>query len=167
VSRIADTVKELCTPITAQLDLELVEVEYVREGNRWILRVTIDSDAGISHADCEAVSRQLDEALEKADPIAGTYDLEVTSPGAERPLRTDRDFIRFQGRLVLVKTFAPIKGKKEWTGNLIDRAEGVVRIRVGDQELAFTQEQVSLVRLTVDFRRHGLDDQREQQQDED
>ncbi len=167
MSRIADTVKEICTPIAAELGLELVEVEYVREGARWVLRVTIDSENGISHAECEAVSRQLDEALDRADPIPGAYDLEVTSPGAERPLRTDRDFDRFKGRLVLVKTFAPVKGKKEWTGHLIDRVEGAVQIRVGEKEISFTPDQVSLVRLTVDFRRHGLDDQRERQQDED
>lgn len=150
MSRIAEQVKELAQPLADELGLELFDVEYVKEGGDWILRVTIDSLSGISHAECEAMSRKLDEVLEAKDPVPGAYMLEVSSPGAERPLRDERDFQRFQGHRVLVKTYAPVDGKKEWTGELLGRADEGLRIQGPKGERVFPLDQVSLVRLTLD-----------------
>lgn len=150
MSRIADQVTELARPIAEELGLELFDVEYVKEGGSMVLRVTIDSEAGISHAECEAMSRKLDEALDQKDLIAGAYNLEVSSPGAERPLRSERDFERFTGKRVLIKTYAPVEGKKEWLGELIGQVDGEIRIKGPHGDMAFTKDQVSLVRLTID-----------------
>ncbi len=150
MSRIADQVTELARPIADELGLELFDVEYVKEGGTMILRVTIDSEAGISHAECEAMSRKLDEVLDQRDLIAGAYNLEVSSPGAERPLRSERDFQRFVGKRVLIKTYAPVNGKKEWTGELIGQMDGEIRIKGPKGDMAFPADQVSLVRLTID-----------------
>lgn len=150
MARIADKVTELARPIATELGLELFDVEYVKEGGTWILRVTIDAEAGISHAECEAMSRRLDEVLDPLDLITDAYHLEVSSPGAERPLRTSRDFERFAGKQVLIKTYVPVAGKKEWQGELIGQVDGEIRIKGPEGAMAFPQDQVSLVRLTID-----------------
>lgn len=150
MSRIAEQVTELARPIAEELGLELFDVEYVKEGGTWVLRVTIDAESGISHAECESMSRRLDEVLDQKDLIAGSYSLEVSSPGAERPLRSDRDFARFTGKQVLVKTYAPVNGKKEWKGELIGQVDGEIRIKGPEGDVAFSRDQVSLVRLTID-----------------
>ena len=150
VSRIVETVRTLAEPIARELSLELFEVDYLKEGGNWILRVTIDSDNGISHAECEAMSRALEKVLDEQDVIANAYMLEVSSPGAERPLRSDRDFERFKNRPVLLKTFVPIHGQKEWKGTLLGRDEGAIRLHSSKGEMSFPRDQVSLVRLTID-----------------
>jgi ribosome maturation factor RimP len=151
VSRIAEQVTELARPIAESAGVELFDVEYLKEGGHWILRITIDSEAGVSHAECETVSRALDEALDaQPDIVPGAYMLEVSSPGAERALRSQRDFDRFQGRKVLIKTYAPIDGQKEWTGELLGATEAAIRIMGPQGEREFSREQVSLVRLTID-----------------
>ncbi|HEY9900278.1 MAG TPA: ribosome maturation factor RimP [Pantanalinema sp.] len=151
MSRIAEQVTELARPIAESAGVELFDVEYLKEGGNWILRITIDSEAGISHAECETVSRALDEALDaQPDLVPSAYMLEVSSPGAERPLRSQRDFDRFKGRKVLIKTYAPVGGKKEWTGELLGATEAMIRIKSPEGEQEFSKEQVSLVRLTID-----------------
>lgn len=150
MSRIAEQVTELARPIADELGLELFDVEYVKEGGTWVLRVTIDAEAGISHAECEAMSRRLDEVLDQRDLIAGAYNLEVSSPGAERPLRSAADFARFAGKQVLVKTYAPFQGRKEWQGELVGQVDGELHIKGPQGDMAFPQDQVSLVRLTID-----------------
>ncbi|HEY9856585.1 MAG TPA: ribosome maturation factor RimP [Stenomitos sp.] len=150
MSRIAEQVTELARPIADELGLELFDVEYVKEGGSMVLRLYIDSEAGISHAECEAMSRRLDEVLDQKDLIAGAYNLEVSSPGAERPLRSERDFTRFAGKQVLVKTYAPVDGNKEWKGELIGQQDGEIRIKGPKGDMAFPKDQVSLVRLTID-----------------
>lgn len=151
MSRIAEQVTELARPIAESAGVELFDVEYVKEGGHWILRITIDSEAGVSHTECETVSRALDEVLDtQPDLLPAAYMLEVSSPGAERPLRSARDFERFKGRKVLIKAYVPINGKKEWTGELIDATEATIRITGPQGEQEFPKEQVSLVRLTID-----------------
>lgn len=99
-----------------QLDYELVEVEFVKEQGRRILRVIIDKPEGIQLADCEKVNRVLDGFLDEKDPIQASYSLEVSSPGIERPLKKASDFERFAGREARVYTYAAVKGSKKWDG---------------------------------------------------
>lgn len=151
MARIAETVAEMAQPLAHDLGLEVWDVEYVKEGGQMILRVYIDHvDRPITHEDCEAVSRRLDEELDKRDLIADAYYLEVSSPGAERPLRSARDFERFRGQQVLVKTFAPVSGKKEWKGELLGATDDAIRVQGPKGEMVFTKDQVSLIRLTID-----------------
>lgn len=152
MAKIAQEVAELARPLAHDLGLEVWDVEYVKEGGQMILRVFIDrEDRLITHDDCEAVSRRLDEELDKRDLIPGMYYLEVSSPGAERPLRTDRDFERFRGQQVLVKTFKPVDGKKDWKGELLGATESEIRIRGPKGDMTFSRDQVALIRLTIDF----------------
>lgn len=150
MARIADRVKELAAPIVAELGLELFDVVFVKEGGEQILRLTLDSEAGISHTDCEAVSRRVDVLLDEVDYLPMAYHLEVSSPGAERPLRWGPDFTRFTGRKVLVKTFAPQDGTREFTGTLVGGGEDAFTIDVEGAPRTFGRDQVALVRLTLD-----------------
>lgn len=156
-------VVELAEPVTDALGLELVDVEFVREGGQSVLRVRIDRPQGITHAECEAVSHRLSDALDEVDPIPGPYVLEVSSPGIERPLKRDADFERFAGRLATVHAFAPVEGRRRWTGVLggLD-GDGRVLLRCGDREVAIPRDQVSRAHLAFDpefeFRRGRTED---------
>ena len=146
-----DQVRTLAGPIAERLGLELVEVEYLREGGRSILRLTIDKPEGITHADCQALSGEVGTELDRLDLIPAQYYLEVSSPGLERPLRRDADFARFVGRLAMVHTFAPHEGKREWRGILRGLQEGRVVLEVeGRGDVAIPFDQVSRARLVFD-----------------
>lgn len=116
--KVTEKIAALAEPLAEALGLELVDVEYVKEGGQQILRILIDREGGIALDHCEALSRALDEELDRVDPIEQAYVLEVSSPGIERPLKKDADFIRFAGKPAQIKLFAPLDGKKVYTGIL-------------------------------------------------
>src|SRR3954453_4744771 len=108
MSKVTEVVEDLAAPIFQELGLELVDIEYVKEGKEWFLRVFVDKEAGVDIEDCGIVSERLSEKLDELDPIPHNYFLEVSSPGAERPLKKDKDFINSIGKNVFVKTYEPI-----------------------------------------------------------
>ena len=148
---IASTVRALAEPIARDLGYELWDVEYIREAGQWFLRVYIDKDGGVSINDCEAVSRPLSDALDEADPIESSYIFEVASAGAERPLKRPGDFEQFMGSPVLLKTYKPVDGRKEFSGDLAGYDNGAVTLRIGEEEKRFEKDAVALVRLRCDF----------------
>ena len=105
MSKVIDTVNQLVTPIVDEMGLELVDIEYVKEGKNWFLRVFIDKPAGIDIEECGLVSEKLSEKLDELDPITHNYFLEVSSPGAERPLKKKQDFEKTIGKNVYIKTY--------------------------------------------------------------
>lgn len=116
---------------------ELVEVEWLRAGGRWTLRVFVDKPGGVTIDDCQAASRTVEPMLDVEDFIEPAYDLEVSSPGLDRPLRKPRDFDRFAGQRAHVKAFGPLADtaagqppRKHWTGSLRGYREGAVEIEV-------------------------------------
>lgn len=117
-NKVIDTVSEMVQPILDNLQLELVDIEFVKEGQSWFLRVFIDSDDGVDIEECAKVSEALSEKLDEADPIKQNYFLEVSSPGAERPLKKEADFMKALGKNVYIKTYEPIEGNKEFEGEL-------------------------------------------------
>ncbi len=126
MSKVTETVSELVNPILKENDLELWNVEFQKEGRDWFLRVYIDkSDPKeyISTDECELVSRELSEKLDKLDPIEQNYYLEVSSPGMDRELTKPEHFAKYMGEMVDVKLFKPLEGSKEYEGKLIERAE--------------------------------------------
>lgn len=116
--KVTDTVKSLAQPIIEGLGFELVDVEYVREGSNWYLRVFIDKPGGITLNDCEAVHRPLSDRLDEVDPIPQSYMLEVSSPGIERAFTTNRDYEKAIGKNVRIKFYRPINGTKTVEGIL-------------------------------------------------
>lgn len=132
-------------------ELELVDVEYVKEGPTWVLRVFIDKDTGVNLDDCEKVSRRLSSRLDDVDPVPGNYSLEVSSPGLERPLTKDAHFRRFAGHLVNVGTYAPLRGKKQWQGHLVGLEGDSIVIEVDDGVIKIPRDQVAKVNLAIEF----------------
>ena len=113
---IVELVTDWVDEIIKGSDLELVDVEYVKESTGWILRVFLDKPGGIDLDDCQAVSAVLDKKLDQEDPIPGAYSLEVSSPGLERPLKKRADYERFAGRLVQIRTYSGVHGRKRFEG---------------------------------------------------
>jgi len=150
--KIEDVVSELAEPITQNLNLELVDVEFKKEGGSWFLRVFIDKEMGIELEDCEKVSRALDSKLDEVDPIAQAYHLEVSSPGLDRPLKKDRDFERFTGRQVEISTYTPIEGRKKFQGELLGLIENTVQLidEQGDKR-EIPKEQIAKAKLMVEI----------------
>ena len=111
MAKVTELVAVLAAPIAEQNGCTLWDVEYVREAGQWFLRVYIDKPEGISINDCEAVSRPLSDALDEADPIEGSYVLEVSSAGADRPLKTPAHFQQFLGAEVDVRRSRPLDGR--------------------------------------------------------
>lgn len=130
--------------------LELVDVEYVREKN-WYLRVFIDKTGGVDLEDCQHVSEALSKVLDEKDPISDNYLLEVSSPGLDRILKKDKDFIRYAGRMVDVHFFKPHNGTKEMVAELVEKRPDTVVVRMGEQEEELIAKDISQIRLHIDF----------------
>ncbi len=146
---IPERVKQIAEPKAEELGLELIDCEYKKEGGRRVLRLYIDKKGGVGLDDCEAVSRSVEPVLDSEDFIDEAYTFEVSSPGLDRPLKTDRDFARYEGEDVEVGLYASIDGKKKFTGKLIGRKDGVVSIDCGGQTLEFQQKDISKVKRTI------------------
>lgn len=112
----ASIVRKLLEKHINDLGFSVWDVEYLKEGTRWILRITIDSENGIYIEDCETVHRAIDPILDEADPIENAYYLEVSSPGLERDLRTTEHFLACEGEKVLIKLFRPLNGVRQFVG---------------------------------------------------
>ena len=142
----------LLEPIVEEKGLELVDVEFVKEGANWYLRIYIDKDGGVSIDDCEGVSRALEAKLDEADPIEQAYILEVSSPGIDRPLKKDADFVKFQGEIIDIKLYKAVNGKKQYQGKLLGLADGIISLEEENGNVCtFTQKECADVRLAVIF----------------
>lgn len=156
---IAEQVKELVAPIVAAEQLELVDVEFKREGRVKYLRIFIDKPGGATIDDCQKISRECDVVLDVENIIRTQYVLEVSSPGLDRPLRTKEEYKRFQHRLVKIKTFQTIQGQKKFIGYLqkvTDETAGTpslvtIRLLDDDEEIQIPYEMIASARLEVEF----------------
>jgi ribosome maturation factor RimP len=148
---IQQVITELAMPIVEGLNYELVDVEFIKEGANWYLRIYIDKPGGITIDDCQAVSEQMSDILDKKDPIEQGYYLEVSSPGLERPLKTERDFIKYKGELVEVKVFQPINGKKIFEGELVGLVEDMIIINQDGNNIEFEKDAVAIVKRVIKF----------------
>ena len=142
---------KLVTPIIEENNFELVDVEYVKEGADFYLRVYADKEGGIDINDCVLISRALEQKLDEEDKIDTAYILEVSSPGLTRPLKKDKDFLRSIGKLVDVKLYKAIDGCKEFTGYLKQFEYGKVTFTVNESSeevINVNKEEISMIRLT-------------------
>ena len=147
--------EELVQPILEEKHLELVDVEYVKEGKDWFLRVYIDKEGGIDITECGLVSELLSEKLDENDPIKEAYFLEVSSPGAERPLKTKKDLALNVNKNIHVKLYAPIEGEKEYEGILKEFTNDIVtieyKVKTQKKQIEIPYEKVAKARLAVAF----------------
>lgn len=151
MAKVTELVAGLAAPIIQAQGCTLWDVEYVREAGTWFLRVYIDKAEGVSINDCEAVSRPLSDKLDEVDPIEGSYTLEVSSAGADRPLKKPEHFARFMGAEVEVRLYRALDGSKEWTGVLAGYADGAVTLDTPGGRREFEKKDVAQVRLHVTF----------------
>ena len=151
MSKITDRVWKLAEPVAAQFGLRIWDIEYVREGVDWFLRVYIDKDGPVDINDCENVSRALDPILDEEDPIPDSYTFEVCSAGLERALKRPGDFERFMGSPITVKLYRPYNGLKELPCVLRGYEDGKLTVESGKETITFEKSQVALVRLRVEF----------------
>ena len=153
MEKVTDLTARLAAPIIEEQGCSLWDVEYVKEAGTWYLRVLIDKEDGVDILDCENISRALSDLLDEADPIEGSYTLEVGSAGAERVLKRPADFQRYLNSPVLVKLYRAREGRKEFAGYLkgYDEATGDVTVTVGSQDLVFPKKETALTRLRVEF----------------
>lgn len=149
---IANEIEQLVLPITDANNLELVDVEYVKEGGEFFLRIYIDKEGGVSLNECELVTRTLNPILDEKDPIKDNYYLEVSSPGLDRPLKKDKDFVKYKGRDVEIKLYKPMNGSKLHEGELVGLTEDKnIKVIIDDKEVEFDKKDVALIRLAIKF----------------
>ncbi|OUN06854.1 ribosome maturation factor [Flavonifractor sp. An92] len=151
MAKVTDTVTALAAPIAQAQGCRLWDVEYVKEAGTWYLRVFIDKEGGVSIDDCEAVSRPLSDALDEADPIEGSYTLEVGSAGIDRVLRKPEHFAAYLGSEVEVRLYRSVDGRKDHVGALSAYENGDVTIETAQGSKTFPKKDVAQTRLYVRF----------------
>lgn len=155
--KIKEIIEDIGADFLESNGLELYNVEFAKEGRDWFLRVYIDrlsseEDQYVNTDDCELVSRFLSEELDRVDPIEQNYYLEVSSPGMDRPLLTQKHYDRFAGHLVEVRLYKAVDGKKNYEGLLVGLIDGNVVLKdENDKELMFPLDQVAKTNLAVVF----------------
>lgn len=149
--KISEQVWQFSQPLVEACGCSLWDVEYVREGGEWFLRLYIDKEGGVDIDDCEAVSRAVDPVLDEKDPIPESYRFEVCSAGLERVLKRPSDFEQYMGAAIMVKLYKPKDGIKEYPGILAGYDQGAVLLEYGKEQIRFEKNEVALVRLRVEF----------------
>ena len=143
--------EELLLPIVAAAGVEIYDVEYVKEGSDWYLRVYIDKPEGVNIGDCETVSRALSDKLDEKDFIEDAYILEVSSPGLGRTLKKDKHLEKSLGEEVEIRLFKPINKCKEFTGLLKSFNADEIIIETESEDMTFARKEIALIRLALDF----------------
>ena len=156
--KITDVIYDLALPLAKGKGLDIYEVEFKKEGSDHVLRVILDTfedaenEQYVSINDCEDVSRALSDILDEKDPIKEAYVLEVTSPGLDRPLKKEKDFLRFNGKSIDVGLYKAVNGSKVVTGILSTYENGNVTVKLPDESLfTIPKNDISSVKLTVIF----------------
>ncbi|MDL4840101.1 ribosome maturation factor RimP [Aquibacillus rhizosphaerae] len=154
-NKVTEKTEDLVQPILDELNLELVDVEFEKEGPNWFLRVFVDKTGGVDIEECGQVSEKLSEKLDAEDPVTFPYFLEVSSPGAERPLKKKKDFESNVGNNIFIKLYEPLHGSKEFEGILKSFENEVakleIKIKARKKEIELPYEKIAKARLAVTF----------------
>lgn len=152
MGNLEERLRSLLLPLVEGEGLELVDLVFRREGRGWVLRIYIDKPGGVTLEDCQRISEQAGDILDVEDLIDHPYRLEVSSPGLDRPLRTDSDFLRFLGRKVRIMTSSPIAGQRMFVGHIRAFKDGQVTIEEkGNRFFTIPLAQIARARLEVEF----------------
>lgn len=152
LGNLTDQLEEIIRPIVLSEGMELVELEFTRQGQRWYLRIYIDKEDGVNLGDCENISRQVEQALDVEDPIPQQYVLEVSSPGLDRPLKQKRDFLRSRGKLIRLFTSVTVGGKRDLVGILKSIEEDLIQLELRDGEtLCIPLADIAKARLEIEI----------------
>ncbi len=148
---VVDRVKTLVEPILSSEGMELVDVEYRRESRGWILRLFIDKEGGVTLDDCSRVSQEVGRNLDVEDLITTPYNLEVSSPGLNRSLKTVRDFMRYRNRRIMVKTFEPVDNRRRFKGKLLGLVEDQIEMEIDTGIICIPLSNVAKANLEIEF----------------
>ncbi len=149
---IAETVFKLVNPIAVELDLSIWDIEYIKEGADMYLRITLDSDKGITIEECEKFHAAIDPILDEVDPIQEAYHLEVSSPGVERDLKTEENIKKFIGSVVCAKTYAPIDSQKTFIGTLLGIEDNQVLLNCNGKDIKINRSAIAKLNIHFDFK---------------
>lgn len=150
--RVVDIVEGILLPFLKDKNLELVEVEFVKEGQHRYLRVYLDKEEGLGLDDCQKASEYLSEKLDELDPVEENYFLEVSSPGIERPLKKDTDFEKYKGRVVEARLYHTLNGEKIIKGTLLGLKDNKIIIdREEKENVEIARDKVALIKLSINF----------------
>ena len=144
-------VTELVSPVLDEMGFELVDIEYLSQYGRWVLRIYADKEGGITLDECARVSREVGNLLDVKDIIPNEYVLEVSSPGLNRPLKKEKDFERAIGKNVKIKMVAPINGRRRFTGDLKKVVQGTVYLEIDNDLFALSWKDIEKANLVYDF----------------
>ena len=148
---IYQSVVDLIEPTLEGNGIELVDVEYKKTGKIWVLRVFIDKNQEVTVHDCQELSREIEDLIEIHELIDDQYVLEVSSPGLDRPLKKDTDFLRNKGKRIQIKTYSPINNKKENAGTVIDFVNGTLFLGDKKDILKISLTEIAQAKLIIKF----------------
>jgi ribosome maturation factor RimP len=149
---ITKQVADLVEPILDEMDFELVDVEYLSKYGRWVLRLYIDKQGGVTIDDCAQVSREIGDLIDVKGIIEHEYVLEVSSPGLDRPLKKEADFIRAVGKKIKVKMVAQVDGRRNFTGYLRNFEDGTLHMETEGMMVALPWPEVNKANLVYEFK---------------
>lgn len=144
-------VTEFVSPVLNEMGFELVDIEYLSQYGRWVLRIYADKEGGITLDECARVSREVGDLMDVKDLIPHEYVLEVSSPGLNRPLKKEKDFEKAIGKNVKIKMFAPVNGRRRFTGYLKKIIQGTVYIEIDNELFALSRKDIEKASLVYDF----------------
>ena len=148
---IYQAVTKLLEPVFIEGSIELVDVEYEKTGKIWTLRVFIDKNQGVTVDDCQKLSQEIEDLIDVHELIAVPYVLEVSSPGLDRSLKNERDFLRNKGKRIQVKTFSPVNNKKQFSGTIRNFMNGTLFLEGSDGLLEIQLDKIAQARLIIEF----------------
>lgn len=148
------TIERIVKPVLKSQGYQLVERELVTDAGRLVLRIYIDREGGVTLDDCALVSHTLSAHLDVEDPIPGAYELEVSSPGIERPLRYPEDFVRYKGETIKLKTVEPINGRQNYKGVLTGSDTDTIYMEVDGVDFAIPFSALHKARIIKDWGQH-------------
>jgi len=149
--RITEEVSRLVGPVLEDMGYELVDVEYITHYGRWVLRLYVDKEGGITLDDCAQVSREVGDLIDVKDIIDHEYVLEVSSPGLNRPLKKEKDFLRALGKKIRVRMSSPVEGRRNFTGTLMRFQEGTLGLEMEDRLVTLPWQEVEKASLVYEF----------------
>jgi len=150
-NKIEELVTEIATPIVENNGFEIIDCEYKKIGPDYTLTLYIDKEGGITLDDCEKVSRVLEEKLDELDPIENEYILSVSSPGLDRPLKTEKDYARNVGKKIYIKTYRAVEKKKEFVAVLKAYTDEDVTITLKGKHMTLKRGEVAVIKQHIDF----------------
>lgn len=151
VLSIAEQVADLVGPALEDMDFELVDVEYLSRHGKWVLRLYIDKEGGVTLDDCARVSREFGDLIDVKDIVIHKYVLEVSSPGLDRPLKKEKDLEHAIGKKIKVKTVAPVKGRRNYTGYLRNFQKGILYMELENGPVHLPWKEVEKANLVYEF----------------